>query len=71
MGIIIRNLLAMNNCWFETNVINKYRVNLEHTPCHIFRPVVDLDVVDAEDAGQVYPPGGGPFVESRDWTLSS
>ena len=47
MGIIIRNLLAMNNCSFETNVMNKFPVNLEHTPCHIVRPVVDRDVVDA------------------------
>ena len=27
--------------------------------------------MDAEDAGQVYPPGGGMFVDVRNDTLSS
>ena len=38
----------------------------KHTPWCIVCPVVDGDVVDAEDAGQVYPPGGGRFVEIRE-----
>ena len=46
--------------------MNKYPVNLEHTPCHIVRPVVDRDVVNAEDAGQVYPPGGSTLPVSRE-----
>ena len=46
--------------------MNKYQVSLEHTPYHIVRPVVDGDVVNAEDAGQVYPPGGVRFVLIRE-----
>ena len=43
---------------------------MTHTPCRVVRPVVDGDVVDAEDTTQVYPPGGGTFFVIRNDTLS-
>lgn len=42
-----------------------------HTPKDIARPIVDSDVVDAKDAAEIYPPGGGPFLVIRNDTLSS
>ena len=44
---------------------------MNQTPWYIPLPVVDGDVVDAEDAGHVYPPGGGLFVILRNNTLPS
>ena len=41
------------------------------TPGCVPRSIIDRDVVDAEDAGQVYPPGGGLLVVLRNYTLSS
>ena len=44
---------------------------IELTPKRIPCPVINLDVVDAEDAAQIYPPGGGLFGYLRNDTLSS
>ena len=40
-----------------------------HTPTFIPSHIKDRDVVDAEDAGQVYPPGGGLLFVVRKGTL--
>ena len=55
---------------WQTNQ-TKYKCRMNQTPWYIPRPVVDGDVVDAEDTGQVYPPGGSLFVILRNNTLPS
>ena len=41
-----------------------------HTPFDIPCPVIHNDVIDAENTGQVYPPGGGALVTFTYCTLT-
>ena len=41
------------------------------TPMCIVCPVIDCDMLYAEDAGQVHPPGGVVFINIRYNALSS
>ena len=56
----------MYNKGRELDYVNSQFCMSKHTPWCVVRPVVDRDVVDAEDAGQVYPPGGVRFVLIRE-----
>lgn len=40
-------------------MLSEGKYNCDYTPWIIVRPEVDGDVMDAGDAGQVHPPGGG------------
>ena len=42
-----------------------------HTPRDIPCPIIYSHVMYAEDAGEIYPPGGSLFVVTRNDTLSS
>ena len=42
-----------------------------HTPWGIPCPIIDSHVMNAKDAGEIYPPGGSLFVVTRNDTLSS
>lgn len=41
------------------------------TPVSIPSSVIDYDLMDTVDFGQVYPPGGGTFIDVRYSTLFS
>ena len=51
--IVEQSLILFKIIFLKINLIGF------HTPPAISCPVIDRDVVDAKDAGQVYPPGGG------------
>lgn len=55
------------HCWYNYGSIE---IKELRTPCYIFSPIVDGDVMDSVDIGQVYPPSSGLFVIFWDNTLA-
>lgn len=56
------------HCWYYYGYIE---IKELRTPCYIFSPIVDGDVMDSVDIDQVYPPNGGLFAICWDNTLAS
>ena len=55
----------------STSILKALQYLMLHTPHYVRSPVVNRDVLDAEDVCQVYPPGGVQFFVTRNDTLSS
>ena len=77
-ALLFLNLIKKNIYFFLVFTKEWYhvlRVTLKHlkplTPWIIFCPKVDIDMVDAEDAGQIYPQKGTRLIVFRNDTLCS